>query len=95
MSLLTLSRDPLDSARAHPDLAESTHKSLVASSYLSGSEERCEAAAAMAIGLFQMTWAKPEADPAGLQRAFDDAQIVTRDLLTSPTASRNAVDGGL
>ena len=53
-------------------------ESLVAGAYFAGDEERCEVAAAMAIGLFQMTWARPRPRPAGLRRAFDDAQSVTR-----------------
>lgn len=53
-------------------------ESLVARSFLAGDSERCEATAAMAIGLFQMTWAKPDANPATLRHAFADAQHLTR-----------------
>lgn len=52
-------------------------ESLAARSHFAGDEGRCEAAAAMAIGLFQMTWARPEAKPATLRRAFDDAHSLT------------------
>lgn len=52
-------------------------ESLVAGGYFAGDDRRCEAAAAMAIGLFQMTWASPGATPSStsalLRLAFDDA----------------------
>ncbi|MGO1975275.1 MAG: TetR/AcrR family transcriptional regulator [Propionibacteriaceae bacterium] len=52
-------------------------ESLVAGEYFAGDDRQCEAAAAMAIGLFQMTWASPGATPSStsalLRRAFDDA----------------------
>lgn len=46
---------------------------LVADAHFAGDAGRCEAAAAMAIGLFQMTWARPRATAADLRREFDDA----------------------
>lgn len=50
--------------------------SLVASSHFGGDEDRCEAAAAMAIGLFQMTLSKQHASATALRRAFDAAPSV-------------------
>lgn len=58
-------------------------ESLEAGGHFAGDAVRCEAAAAMAIGLFQMTWAQPEASPAMLRRAFDDAHALTRTSGTS------------
>ena len=52
--------------------------SLLAHSHFGGDEGRCEAAAAMAIGLFQMVWAGPTAKPADLRQAFNEAQSVTQ-----------------
>lgn len=57
--------------------------SLVAGAYFDGDAGRCESAAAMAIGLFQMTWARPQATSAILREAFDDAQALTGTLKAS------------
>lgn len=52
-------------------------QALVERHSFGGDTERCEAAAAMAIGLFQMTWARPVASPATLRRAFVDSHSLT------------------
>lgn len=51
--------------------------SMVACSHFGGDADRCEAAAAMAIGLFQMTWARPQPSPATLRQAFHEAGSLT------------------
>lgn len=48
-------------------------EALVECSHFAGDEKRCEAAAAMAIGLFQMIWARRDSTAAELRLAFDDA----------------------
>lgn len=53
-------------------------EALLVRGHFAGDEDRCEAAAAMAIGLFQMAWARPGTGLAGLRRAFDDAPLLTR-----------------
>lgn len=52
-------------------------ESLIDCSHYSSNPERCEAAAAMAIGLFQMVWARPTVSTVVLRDAFDDAQSLT------------------
>lgn len=50
---------------------------LVDSSHYDADAERCEVAAAMAIGLFQMTWARPRASTEILRNAFNEAPSLT------------------
>jgi AcrR family transcriptional regulator len=52
-------------------------EALVAESHFGGDAERSEAAAAMAIGLFQMTWARPRASTEVLRNAFNEAPSLT------------------
>lgn len=53
-------------------------EALVSRSDFAGNALRCEAAAAMAIGLFQMTWAQSNPTTATLRDAFNDAYALTR-----------------
>ncbi|MGO2863670.1 MAG: TetR/AcrR family transcriptional regulator [Brevibacterium sp.] len=52
-------------------------EALVGDSHYDGDAQRCEAAAAMAIGLFQMTWARPRASTKVLRNAFNEAPSLT------------------